>query len=94
MTDTIIIIEYESGKVEWRPSTVETLSHIAAWNDFIESVQEIGAGADAPTDADDAAEKLKQAEAIRLQAVKVLVGVDVCCEACRVTSENEEQQHR
>ena len=90
MTDTIIIIEYESGKVEWRPSTVETLSHIAAWNDFIESIQEVEAGADAPTD--DAAEKLKQAEAVRLKAVKVLVGADECCEACRVTSENENRR--
>ena len=43
---------------------------------------------------DDAAEKLKQAEAIRLQAVKVLVGVDECCDECRVISENEEQRHR
>ena len=131
--NTIILIEYESGKVEWKPSTTETLSYIAAWNDFIESVREVEAGADAPTD--DAAEKLKQAEdmssgeaawfeqhlwnelgkarderdealarmiaaeeqlqqakAQKLQAVKVLVGVDECCEACRVTSENENRR--
>ena len=88
--NTIILIEYESGKVEWKPSTTETLSYIASWWGFIESIQEIEAGADAPTD--DAAEKLKQAEAQKLQAVKVLVGVDERCEACRVTSESENRR--
>ena len=66
--NAIILIEYESGKVEWRPSTTETLSYIASWWGFIESIQEIEAGADAPTD--DAAEKLKQAED---ESTKVMV---------------------
>ena len=92
MTDTIIIIEYGRGKVEWRPSTVETLSYIASRWGFIESVREVEAGADAPTDADDAAEKLKQAEAVRLKAVKVLVGVDECCGECRDASESESRR--
>ena len=42
---------------------------------------------------DEARRELQQARAERLQAVKVLVGVDECCDECRVTSEHEEQQH-
>ena len=45
---------------------------------------------DAPTD--DAAEKLKQAEAVRLKAVKVLVGVDECCDECQDASELENER--
>ena len=41
---------------------------------------------------DEAIEQLRQAKAQKLQAVKVLVGADECCEACRVTSESESQR--
>lgn len=103
-TDTIIIIEYESGKSEWRPSTVETLAHIAASFDCIAGVQELEAGErlfdypsfDAARTAlalSHARRELRQAKAQKLQAVKVLVGVDECCGECRANSENEAQQH-
>ncbi len=49
-TDTIILIEYESGKSEWRPSTVETLSHIVGNLDCIAGLRELEAGATAPAD--------------------------------------------
>ena len=41
---------------------------------------------------DEAIEQLQQVKAQKLQAVRVLVGADECCEACRVTSENESQR--
>lgn len=41
---------------------------------------------------DEAIKELQQAKAQKLQAVRVLVGVDECCEACRVTSENENRR--
>ena len=116
-TDTIILIEYESGKSEWRPNTVETLAHIAASFDCIAGVHELEAGATAPADngaddddwegiacrlsmrhdeaikeRDEAIEQLRQARAEKLQAVKVLVGADECCDECRAISENENRR--
>lgn len=43
----------------------------------------------ATAERDEATEQLQQAKAQKLQAVKVLVGADECCDECRVTSENE-----
>ena len=110
-SDTVILIEYESGKSEWRPSTIETLSHIVGNFDCIAGLRELEAGATTPADngaddddwegiadqaireRDEARRELQQVKAQKLQAVKVLVGADECCGECRVTSENEEQQH-
>jgi hypothetical protein len=41
---------------------------------------------------DEAIEQLRQAKAQKLQAVKVLVGVDECCGECQDASENENQR--
>jgi len=38
MSNTIIIIEYQSGLVEWMPSNAETLGHIVDSFDSIKSV--------------------------------------------------------
>ena len=102
-TDTIILIEYESGKSEWRPSTIETLSHIVGNFDRIAGLRELEAGgglfnypsfdvARTALALSQARREIQQAKAQKLQAVKVLVGADECCEACRVTSENENRR--
>ena len=115
MTDTIILIEYERGKSEWRPGTVETLSHIVGNFDCIAGLRELEAGATAPADngaggglfnypSFDAARtalalrqtrrELQQVKAQKLQAVKVLVGVDECCGECQDASESESQNRK
>ena len=44
MNNTIIIIEYQSGLVEWMPNNAETLNHIVDSFDSIKSVSEVRGG--------------------------------------------------
>jgi len=70
MNNTIIIIEYQSGLVEWMPSNTETLSHIVDSFDSIKSVSEVRGGAVAGSTCFDELEQRID------RAVRALVGLD------------------
>lgn len=68
--NTIIIIEYQSGLVEWMPSNAETLNHIVDSFDSIKSVSEVRGGVVAGST------RLDELEQRIDKAVRALVGLD------------------
>ncbi len=68
--NTIILIEYEGGLVEWMPSNTETLNHIVDSFDSIKSVSEVRGGVVAGST------RLNELEQRVDAAVRALVGLD------------------